>query len=101
MSYLPEIFGRSDIGAAVILKGSKQHSLRTYEWSNHTYVSPVTAALWVSLPLPPRAPVSMYFFALSQAPPAVLRKRAIRIPETVANINMDATTLAPRRGCPV
>ena len=66
-----------------------------------TYVSPVTAALWASLPLPPRAPVSMYFFALSQAPPAVFRKSAIRIPDTVANIKKAATTLAPSKGCPV
>lgn len=66
-----------------------------------TYVSPVIAALWHSLPLPPKAPVSMYFFALSQAPPEVLRKRAIRIPETVANINIEATTFAPSRGWPV
>jgi len=51
--------------------------------------------------LPPRTPVSMYFFALSQAPPAVFRKSAMRIPATVANISIEATTLAPRRGWPV
>ena len=28
-------------------------------------VSPVTAALWASEPLPPQLPSSMYFFALS------------------------------------
>src|SRR6185295_13137427 len=32
-------------------------------------VSPVTAALWASEPLPPKWPSSMYFLALSQAPP--------------------------------
>lgn len=63
-----------------------------------TYVSPVTAALWASLPFPPKAPLSIYFFALSQAPPEVLRKRAIKIPETVANMSMPATALAPSSG---
>ncbi len=33
-------------------------------------VSPTTAALWTSLPLPPSCPSSMYFLALSHAPPA-------------------------------
>ena len=32
-------------------------------------LSPVTAAAWASEPLPPYAPSSMSFFALSQAPP--------------------------------
>ncbi len=32
-------------------------------------VSPMTAALCASLPLPPKCPSSMYFLALSQAPP--------------------------------
>jgi hypothetical protein len=32
-------------------------------------VSPVTAALCASEPLPPKLPSSMYFLALSQAPP--------------------------------
>src|SRR3989338_875149 len=32
-------------------------------------VSPTTAALCGSLPLPPRLPDSLYFFALSHAPP--------------------------------
>ena len=36
-------------------------------------VSPMTAALWASEPLPPWLPSSMYFLALSQAPPALLR----------------------------
>jgi hypothetical protein len=36
-------------------------------------VSPMTAALWASLPLPPWWPSSMYFLALSQAPPELLQ----------------------------
>ena len=35
-------------------------------------VSPTTAALWASECLPPKWPLSMYFFALSQAPPPVV-----------------------------
>ena len=34
-------------------------------------VSPMTAALWASEPLPPSWPSSMYFLALSHAPPAL------------------------------
>src|SRR5690606_38790590 len=46
-------------------------------------VSPTTAAAWASEPLPPWLPSSMYFLALSQAPPpldivsAVVRTDAI------------------------
>ena len=40
-------------------------------------VSPMTAALWASEPLPPRLPSSMYFLALSQAPPEFDRNTAI------------------------
>ena len=40
-------------------------------------VSPMTAALWASEPLPPSLPSSMYFLALSQAPPEFDRKLAI------------------------
>ena len=64
-------------------------------------VSPVTAALCPSEPLPPCAPLSMYFFALSQAPPEVFKNNAINIPETVANINIPAMALAPNSGWPV
>src|SRR6186997_1324164 len=46
-------------------------------------VSPVTAAAWASEPLPPKAPSSISFFALSQAPPpeviAIARKRPVTI----------------------
>ena len=43
-------------------------------------VSPMTAALWASEPLPPSLPSSMYFLALSHAPPALDRKLAISWP---------------------
>lgn len=66
-----------------------------------THVSPVMDALCASDPLPPNAPVSTYFLALSHAPPALLRKSAMRMPDTVANISMLATTRAPSRVCPV
>ena len=36
-------------------------------------VSPMTAAMWASEPLPPWWPSSMYFLALSHAPPALDR----------------------------
>ena len=42
--------------------------------------SPVTAALWASEPLPPCAPLSMYFLALSHAPPALSSTMAISRP---------------------
>src|ERR1043165_1313168 len=46
-------------------------------------VSPVTAAAWASEPLPPKAPSSISFFALSHAPPpeviAIARKRPVTI----------------------
>ena len=42
-------------------------------------VSPTTQPLWVSPPLPPKCPSSTYFFALSQAPPALDIMRARRI----------------------
>src|SRR5690606_25028856 len=45
-------------------------------------VSPTTAALWGSEPLPPWAPASMYFLALSQAPPALAMKMARQKPTT-------------------
>merc|ERR1719482_470788 len=42
-------------------------------------VSPVTAALCASLPLPPKFPASTCFLALSQAPPPLFRKNATSI----------------------
>src|SRR5690606_30658 len=47
-------------------------------------VSPTTAALCGSEPLPPWAPASMYFLALSQAPPALAMKMASAKPTTRA-----------------
>src|SRR5664280_675569 len=40
-------------------------------------VSPMTAALWASEPFPPSWPSSMYFLALSHAPPELDRKLAM------------------------
>jgi hypothetical protein len=54
-------------------------------------VSPMTAALWASEPLPPSWPSSMYFLALSQAPPAFDRKLAMSWPT-----RMTAARKAPR-----
>ena len=65
------------LGPAVSLQGSPT-------------VSPVTAALWASEPFPPNLPVSSYFLALSQAPPPLLKKRAINIPVEVENIKNPA-----------
>ncbi len=45
-------------------------------------MSPTTAALWAADPLPPKAPDSMYFLALSQAPPALAMNIASKTPET-------------------
>src|SRR6185437_13514797 len=54
-------------GPAVSLKGSPT-------------VSPTMAALWASERLPPYWPVSMYFLALSQAPPPLFISMAMRMP---------------------
>src|SRR6266542_564457 len=47
-------------------------------------VSPTTAALWASDPLPPRLPSSIYFLALSQAPPLLAMNSARKTPMRVA-----------------
>ena len=65
-------------GPAVSLKGSPT-------------VSPMTAALWASEPLPPSLPSSMYFLALSHAPPEFDRVLAISWP-----VKMAAARKAPR-----
>ena len=49
-------------------------------------MSPVTAALCASLPLPPKLPSSMYFLALSQAPPPVVIEIATNRPVTIVPI---------------
>ena len=59
-------------------------------------VSPMTAALWHSEPLPPWAPPSMYFLALSQAPPALDMNTATTKPVTVTPPSSPTTASAPR-----
>ena len=46
-------------------------------------VSPVTAALCVSDPFPPKFPSSIYFYALSQAPPPAVIDMATNKPVTI------------------
>jgi hypothetical protein len=60
----------------------------------------VTAFLWVAEPFAwsgPRAPVSMYFLALSQAPPVFEAEIASWIPETRAPARRPATQFLPKR----
>jgi len=57
-------------------------------------VSPVTAAWCASLPLPPKCPRSMCFFALSHAPPPVFSTNASSIPAIVPTIKYAATASA-------
>src|SRR6185437_13195639 len=54
-------------------------------------VSPVTAALWASEPLPPWCPSSMYFLALSQAPPPEVIEMATKMPVTITPSSMAPT----------
>src|SRR5437899_5703222 len=58
-------------------------------------VAPVTAAAWASDPLPPYSPSSMYFLALSQAPPPLVIDIAINTPTTIL-----PTRHAPRASGP-
>jgi hypothetical protein len=58
------------------------------------HYTPVTAALCVSLPLPPNSPVSIYFLLLSHAPPALFRNNAYKIPVQVENIKNAQIPLA-------
>ena len=58
-------------------------------------VSPVTAALCASLPLPPWWPSSMYFFALSQAPPPVHIEIATNRPVTMVPISSPPSAFGP------
>src|ERR687885_111859 len=46
-------------------------------------VSPVTDAAFASEPLPPKAPSSINFFALSQAPPPAVIESATNRPTTI------------------
>src|SRR5438105_2913036 len=54
-------------------------------------VSPVTAALCASEPLPPKWPSSMYFLALSQAPPPEVIEMATKRPVTITPISIAPT----------
>src|SRR5258708_5800360 len=56
-------------------------------------VSPVTAALWASEPLPPWWPSSMYFLALSQAPPPEVMEIATNRPVTMVPTSMAPTVV--------
>ena len=69
-------------------------------------VSPTTAALCVSVPLPPKLPFSIYFFALSHAPPEFADEIASTPPETSEPAKIPATAGTPkrnptRRGVPI
>jgi hypothetical protein len=65
-------------------------------------VSPTTAALCSSVPLALTVPLivnyppSIYFLALSQAPPELALEVAIATPETIAPGNNPATARGPR-----
>src|ERR671910_3377367 len=50
-------------------------------------VSPVTAAAWASEPLPPKAPSSISFLALSHAPPPEVMAIARKMPVTIVPIS--------------
>src|ERR1700716_321427 len=54
-------------------------------------VSPVTPALCASEPLPPKWPSSMYFLALSQAPPPEVIEIATNRPVTITPSNIAPT----------
>ena len=59
-------------------------------------VSPTTAALWTSPPLPPRFPASIYFFALSHAPPLLAINTAIENPVTIEPTNNPPSASNPK-----
>ena len=59
-------------------------------------VSPMTAALWASDPLPPSAPSSMYFLALSHAPPALDWKLAMRAATTMPEARNAPRAMGPK-----
>src|SRR5215471_1393489 len=56
-------------------------------------VSPVTAAAWASEPLPPYAPSSISFFALSHAPPPAVIAMARKRPVTMVPISRPPSIL--------
>ena len=60
-------------------------------------VSPTTAALCGSLPFPPSAPPSIYFLALSHAPPAFAINIAIITPLTKEPASIPPRAFAPNK----
>ena len=58
-------------------------------------VSPTTAAECASDPLPPKLPASIYFFALSHAPPALAIIIANKNPEAIDPIRRPPNASAP------
>src|SRR5476651_2021031 len=58
-------------------------------------VSPVTAALCASEPLPPKWPSSIYFLALSQAPPPVVIEIATNRPVTMVPTSRPPSAFGP------
>src|SRR5262245_8680491 len=59
-------------------------------------VSPMTVAACASDPLPPKTPSSTSFFALSQAPPELARKTAIRTPAAMAPARNEPSGTYPK-----
>ena len=60
-------------------------------------MSPTTAAACVSEPFPPRFPFSIYFLALSQAPPALAIIRARRTQPSKPPANIPPRAFAPNK----
>jgi len=66
-------------------------------------VSPITAALWASVllacttPSTTRFPASIYFLALSHAPPELENEIAIYTPDTIEPAKSPHTPLAPNK----
>ena len=61
-------------------------------------MSPVTAAAWASEPFPPQLPSSIYFLALSQAPPEEVMAIATKRPVTIVPTRTPPSTTGPRPG---
>eukprot|EP00955_Chlamydomonas_euryale_P076870 362807-Chlamydomonas_euryale.AAC.10 len=71
-------------------------------FSGSPTVSPMTAALWQSEPLGPSSracgvlPASMYFLALSHAPPVLDMDTASCTPDTRPPVSMPASACVPK-----
>ena len=63
-------------------------------------MSPVTAAAWAKEPLPPWLPSSMYFLALSQAPPAEVIAMPTKSPVTIVPISKPPSASMPMNPTP-